>query len=440
MMARIVAIVGAGPAGFYAAEALLANDAIRVDMFDRLPTPFGLVRAGIAPDHPRTKQVARAFERTGCNPKFRYFGNIHVGEDISVADLKLHYDAVLLSHGAAADRKLAIDGENLPGCHSATEIVGWYNGHPDYADLAVDLSVSDAVIIGNGNVAADICRILLTNPDHLASTDIAAHALRSLRMSRVRSVHIVGRRGPEDCKFTSPELKELGSIAEVRPMVSRPDSLKNTSAMTEVQRRNLSLLRSFAQQDRSAKRSVIFHFNLRPRQVVGSGVVAGIQFENVVSGEAEAIECGMLVKSVGNHGTPIDGLPFDGTRLIIRNENGRVCDDSGILAGYYVAGWAKRGASGTVGTNRTDSQETCRALIADLPQLPFRSREPAELLQRVRRDGVKISSYNDWLRIDSAEIAAGQSSKPREKFVRVDDMLECARDRDNIRLDARFLV
>jgi ferredoxin--NADP+ reductase len=395
-------------------------------MFDRLPTPFGLVRAGIAPDHQKTKQVIRAFERIAMNPRFRFFGNVEVGNHISIGKLQDCYDAVVLAVGAASDRKLGVQGEVLPGSLPATEFVGWYNGHPDFADMRPDLSAEVAVIVGLGNVTADLCRVLLGPMEDFARTDMAEHAIERLRASRIKTVHVVGRKGPADARFTNPELREVGRIADLRIDVD-PTDIDSVDRLTvsENARRNLETFAAFASTPRSAKKRLIFHFHKNPTRILGSERVEAIELVDSRTSRTETIECGFVLRSVGNQGRPFEGVPFDASRCVVANEGGRVVRAGTAVAGLYVTGWAKRGPSGTVGTNRADSQETCRALLSDLGDRQPKSAATAdELLRQLEGAGSIVTSYADWIEIDRLEIARGNEIKPREKLVKIADMIE----------------
>lgn len=442
-----VAIVGSGPSGFYAAEALLkSGKAVEIGMFDRLPTPFGLVRGGVAPDHPKIKSVTKVYEKIAGNAGFSFFGNVCIGRDISLEDLREQYDAVLLACGAETDNRLGIPGEDLPGSHTATEFVGWYNGHPDYRDRVFDLSVESAVVVGQGNVAMDVARILAKTADELRDTDIAAHALEALAASRVRDIHLVGRRGPAQAKFTPPELKELGELSDCDVIVD-PASLElNPASEIELaspdsqhHQKNMALLRAFAGRAPQGKsRRCHFHFLRAPAALEGSTRLerfrvertwlSGEPFEQRAagSGEFDRISCGILFRSVGYRGVPVPGAPFDERRGVIPNTAGRVSRDGSPELGLYVAGWIKRGPSGVIGTNKPDSQETVEAIIADMGALQSRpvSAGAAGVQRLLDEKGLRPVSFDEWRQIDAAEIARGkESGKPREKFTRIQEML-----------------
>jgi ferredoxin--NADP+ reductase len=427
-MVRFVAIVGSGPAGFYGAEELLRHVNVSVDMIDRLPTPFGLVRAGIAPDHQKTKLVVRSFERTAAHPRFRFFGNLEIGRVASVEELLRFYDAVIFAHGAAAGRRLGIPGEDKRGVFSAHQFVGWYNGHPDFA--ALDVHVPEEVVVaGNGNVAADVARVLLMPIKDLEKTDIARHALQAIRGSAARRVHLAGRKGPADGRFTSPELKELINLLGVDVRIAGGAEVFrgiDRASLSDNARKNLDLLHAAMERPQlGSGRSLIFHFHAAPTLVEGAASVQGVALRRA-DHSTTRLSCGLFVTCIGNVGLPFGGLPFHEQAGTVRNSRGRVEDEQGAIPGLYVTGWAKRGAAGTVGTNRADSQETCAALVSDLPGLPMRCGPPDHFYVNLRSRGCRIVSYGDWLRIDESEVRAGGGAKPREKYVHVEAMLHAA--------------
>ncbi|MDD9985373.1 MAG: FAD-dependent oxidoreductase [Spirochaetaceae bacterium] len=445
---RRVAIVGSGPSGFYAAEALLKDERnLQVDIIDRLPTPFGLVRGGVAPDHQKIKNVIRIYERTAGNDRCSFIGNVMVGRDVSVADLQRFYDAVVFTCGAETDRTLNIPGIDLAGSHTATAFVGWYNGHPDYRDLSFDLSAEAAVVIGQGNVAVDVTRILAKTVDELAGTDIAAHALEALAESKVREVHMVGRRGPVQAAFTSKEIRELGELGhcalhfndqadfDLGPCCQAElDQAGNTDAQRNW--KALGELREEGPASGCSKRIVV-HFFRSPKELAGNGRVQRLTLEkNRLAGEAgdqwaegtgETVEmdCGLFFRSVGYRGVPIEGLPFDDRRGVFPNQGGRITADGAVAPGLYAAGWIKRGPSGVIGTNKPDSTETAKNLLADLDGLAGCAvPDTGALLAQLRDGGVRPISYEDWRAIDAAEVARGAAAgKPREKFTRIEEML-----------------
>jgi ferredoxin/flavodoxin---NADP+ reductase len=441
-----VAIVGSGPSGFYAAEALFkAGAVIDVDMFDRLPTPFGLVRGGVAPDHHKIKGVTRIYDRIASNERFRFMGNVTVGEDITIPDMRNYYDAILFAYGAETDRRLGIPGEDTPGSHTATEFVGWYNGHPDYRDRAFDLSQEVAVVIGQGNVAMDVTRILAKTVDELRETDIAQHALDALAESNVKEIHLIGRRGPVQAKFTPPEIREIGELADCDPIVDPADLELGSSCQAELDdqvgkpaEKNFEILQRFAATEpRGKSRRCVIQFYRSPIEIQGDGHVQrlvlsknrleGEPFKQraIGTGETTTMPCGLVFRSVGYHGVGIPDVPFDEASGVIPNEAGRVMLDDETAVGLYVAGWIKRGPSGVIGTNKPDSQETVGAILSDyltLPQAPERDSDAVVALLNTR--GVRVVSYDDWRAIDAAEIKRGEAvGKPREKFTRTSEML-----------------
>jgi ferredoxin--NADP+ reductase len=451
-----VAIVGSGPAGFYAAEHLLKRDdvAVEVDMIDRLPTPFGLVRAGVAPDHPKIKSVIRVYEKTAAREEFRFFGNVEVGRDVSVAELSERYHAVLYAYGTSTDRQLGIPGEELPGSHAATEFVAWYNAHPDFADREFDLSCERAVVIGNGNVAADVARMLALPRDELELTDTADHAIEALAEASVREIVVLGRRGPAQAAFTNPEVRELGEMTDADVIVDPADvdldpvsrEFVDSEECDPTNRRNVEIFTGFAEREPEGKpKRIVLRFLRSPVEIKGEGRVESIVLAvNELyrddsgairardTGEREEIECGLILRSIGYAGVPLEGLPFDERRATIANEGGRVVDPGSgdQVPGQYVVGWIKRGPSGVIGTNKKDAQETVDNIFADLEadRVPEReAAEPAieELLAERRPDAV---SYTGWQAIDEAEQERGRPhGRPRVKFCSIQEMVEASR-------------
>jgi ferredoxin/flavodoxin---NADP+ reductase len=441
-----VAIIGSGPSGFYAAEELLqSGQAVEVTMIERLPVPYGLVRSGVAPDHPKLKRPVLVYDRIARSPGFHFFGNVCVDRDLSVSDLLETHHAVILACGAAADRKLGIPGENLPGSHSASEFVGWYNGHPDYRSCTFDLAQEVAVIIGQGNVALDVARILAKPVDYLRHTDIAEHALEALAGSRIREIHIVGRRGPAQAKFTSQELSEFGAIAECAAVV-HPDDLSLSAScrieaannMNRNTAKNLEIFRRFAVSGMvHARRRCYFHFFRNPKRVLGDRRVEGVRFAAsklagepfqqtaVDTEEFVDVPCGLVFRSIGYHGVPINGLPFDDARGTVSHRDGRLIEGGASLYGLYATGWIKRGPTGIIGTNRADSVATVATLLSDLSSLDTRPKSgSAGLAARLATRGRRYITYEEWLRIDETEVRNGQpKGKPREKITRVEAML-----------------
>lgn len=444
-----VAVVGSGPSGFYAAEALLKTGlAVRVDMFERLPAPFGLVRYGVAPDHPKLKEPILVYQRIARLPHFTLLANVSVGRDVSVQELRANYHAVVFTCGAQSDRHLGVPGEELPGSHTATEFVAWYNGHPDCREHSFDLSQEVVAVIGQGNVTTDLCRMLGKSVDELRTTDIAAHALDGLAASRVREIHVIGRRGPAQAKFTNKELRELGELANCDVVVDPQDLELNAASLAEIEAKtnyvsakNVEIFRQFASRPTSGKpRRLVFHFLKSPAALAGRrrleqvklarNRLEGEPFQQVSreTGETETLACGLLFRSIGYSGAPIPGVPFDAKRGVFANQDGRIVDGAGIpIPGLYAAGWIKRGPTGIIGTNRADAVSTVKALLADVPRLGAEQKAGGEGLRPLlAARGVHAVSFDDWTKIDVAEVARGQpNGKPREKFVDVVEMLRC---------------
>lgn len=441
-----VAVVGAGPAGFYTTEALLRSDRkVVVDLIDRLPTPYGLVRAGVAPDHQKLKAAIRVYEKIAQRPGFAFVGNVSVGRDVSVEELGRFYDAIVFSYGAETDKRLGIPGEDLPGSHTATAFVGWYNAHPDYRDRAFDFSAEVAVVIGQGNVAMDVSRILAKTVDELKATDIADYALDALSRSRVREIHLVGRRGPAQAKFTPPEIREIGELADCDPVVQPEDLELNPESEAELAdpenrhaRDNVQILREFAGRGAPTKRRRYFVRNFEsPKEILGHGRVerivlektalSGAAFQQSAKGTGERVEvaCGLVFRSIGYNGIAMPGVPFDPRAGVIPSVAGRVVADGAPVAGLYAAGWIKRGPTGVIGTNKPDGYETAESLLADAAGLrPCPEPDTAALLELVRSRGVRAVSFDDWRRVDAAEVARGKpKGKPREKLATVAEML-----------------
>lgn len=455
-----IAVVGSGPAGFYAAEALLQSGLqIRVDMIERLPVPFGLVRHGVAPDHQRLKVVTTLFEKIAGDERFSFIGNLHLGRDIDISELRDVYDAVIIATGALSDRPLGIDGEDLQGSVSATEFVGWYNGHPDFRDKQFDLSHPNAVIVGNGNVALDVCRILSKSVEELRKSDICEHALDALATSKVENIYLVGRRGPAQAKFTTKELREFGELTEADPVVDPVDLELNEASIAELAgpdasgaAKNVQMFTAFAQAAGEQKpKKIHFRFLLSPREIQGAGKVEAVNFDKVrlvgeafsqgvePTGETVNIPSGLLVRSVGYRGTPIPGIPFDPRSGTIPNKDGRVRDDDGaIVPRLYVAGWIKRGPSGVIGTNRACGVDTANALLADLAWAGHNTGDREitnrdRFLRSLRKRPSKLVDFDGWRRIDALEKAAGAASgKPREKMTRVQAMLDASSDESHL--------
>ncbi len=451
-----VAIVGSGPSGFYAAGHLLSakERAVEVDMFDSLPTPFGLVRAGVAPDHPKIKSVTRVYEKTAAKEGFRFFGNVTVGKDISHAELKERYHAVIYAVGAQTDRHMGIPGEDLPGSWAATEFVAWYNGHPDFRDLEFDLSCKRAAVIGNGNVAMDVARMLVLPREELEVTDTADHAIEVMASSGIEEVVIIGRRGPAQAAFTNPELLELGELTDADVIVDPEDVELDSHSARSIEgegeitpRKNVEILTRYSQLEPSGKsKRVVLRFLRSPVEIKGAGKVEAIELvrnelEHGSDGrlraqathDHETLECGLVFRSIGYRGVPVEGLPFDEWKGTIPNEEGRVIDphEQHSIPGEYVVGWIKRGPSGVIGTNKRDAQETVDHVLEDLDEnrLPEPAvGDPAEVEALVAERQPDLVTYSGWELIDAAEKAAGEpQGRPRVKFTRVEEMLDAAR-------------
>ncbi|HEY5293844.1 MAG TPA: FAD-dependent oxidoreductase [Gaiellaceae bacterium] len=448
MSALRVAIVGSGPAGFYAADALLRSEepSVEVDMIDRLPTPWGLVRLGVAPDHENIKAVSRAFEKTAARPGFRFFGNVEVGRDVSHAELVAAYDAVVYSVGAQTDRRLGIDGEDLPGSWPATAFVAWYNGHPDFQELEFDLTHERAVVIGNGNVAVDCVRMLALTAEELATTDTTREAIDGIVGSGLKEIVMLGRRGPVQAAFTPPEVKELGELAGADVIVDPADldldeaSERELAADQQRAGRNLDLLREYAQREPEGKpRRLVLRFLSSPVAIVGAERVEGIEVvrnelveENgrIVArptGETEVIPCGLVLRSVGYKGVPLPGVPFDEQRGTMPNEGGRIQGAERT----YCAGWIKRGPSGVIGTNKKDATETIEVLLADARAGRLTRAGDGPLLEDVLTErGVDFVEYAGWQAIDAAERSAGEPlGRPRVKLHTWDKLLHTGKRR-----------
>ena len=489
-------MIGSGPAGFYAAGHLLKDGVgghsidFEVDMLERLPTPWGLVRSGVAPDHPKIKSVTRIYEKTAAHPRFRFFGNVAFGEHVSREELLSHYHAIVYATGTPVDRPLGIPGEDLPGSHAATEFVGWYNGHPDHTDLEVDLRAAErAVVIGNGNVAIDVARMLVLAPSELAPTDTADHALEVLAQSRVSEVVIVGRRGPAQAAFTNPELLELGELADADVIVdpaelSRALAVHDAGAEENITaRRNVEILRSYAERPPAGRaKRIVLRFLLSPVallpgdsdhlaavELVRNELVADQtdpahpQLRAHATGARETIAAGLVFRAIGYRGVPLPGVPLDARRGVIPNDGGRVLGAAGgenesdggrgkgeggdgtgahsradeRLRGEYVVGWIKRGPSGVIGTNKKDAQETVDAILADAlpggeglnaPENP--DGDAVEQLLRARQPA--LVTYDGWASIDRHERSLGESTgRPRVKLTRIEQMLRVAGEDDD---------
>jgi len=447
-----VAIIGAGPAGFYAAESLLKQPGlvVSIDFINRFPTPFGLVREGVAPDHQSIKAVTRIYDRIAADPRVRYFGNVTFGVDVTHDDIKPLYDQIIYAVGAQTDRRMNIPGEDLTGSYPATAFVGWYNGHPSYRDLQFDLSQERVVVVGNGNVAMDVTRILVTDPDELAKTDIADYAIAALRASKVREVVMLGRRGPAQAAFTNAELKEFGELADVQVTIEPADldlDPDSAAALTndKIATKNVELMRAYAERtDWAGSKTIRMRFLASPVEIIGAdGRVASVKIERnrlvpdgtgglraKGTGVFETVDASMVLRSVGYRGVPLKGVPFDEASFTITNIAGRVVHSTSgdPIDGEYVVGWAKRGPSGVIGTNKPDAVSTVAAMVEDLPSLAGiadTERDPAKLEALLRERKPDFVTYADWKKLDAYELARGaEQGRPRVKVTRVADMLE----------------
>jgi ferredoxin--NADP+ reductase len=432
-----VAIVGSGPAGFYAAGALLGGERpAEVDLIERLPTPWGLVRLGVAPDHPKIKSVSRAFERIADQPGFRFLGNVEIGRDLQHGDLLEFYDAVVYAVGAQSDRRMGIPGEDLPGSWPATEFVAWYNGHPDHQHLEFDLSGERAVVIGNGNVAVDVARMLALTPEELAPTDTTDEAIEAIGNSGIREIVMVGRRGPVQAAFTNPELLELGELAGADVIVD-PADLEGAVPDDTNSERNLEVLREYAQRTPEGKpKRLVLRFLLSPVELSGDGRVERIELVRnrlepddrgtlraVATDERETLETGLVFRSVGYRGVPLPGVPFDEDAGTIPNDRGRV------EPGLYVTGWIKRGPSGVIGTNKKDATETVELLLEDdaAGRLPSVGKTAEDVDRLLDERGSRRVVYSGWSAIDRHERTSGEPhGRPRVKLCTWDELLAAA--------------
>ena len=428
---RHVAVIGSGPAGYYSAEALQKHHGpdVMIDMIDRMPVPYGLIRFGVAPDHQSIKAVSKRYEKVALSDNVRFCGNVSVGRDVSIPELLELYDAVILATGAPDDRTLEIEGGDLPGVVGSAAFVGWYNGHPDFVDLAPPLDVAAAAVIGNGNVALDVARILSKTRAEFAASDIAAHALDALEGSAIRDIHVLGRRGPHQIAMTPKELGELGHLEDAAPQVDASDFPPelDDALLEPGQRKSVTLLRDFRTLEPGAKRKTIhFDFFAKPVRIEGDGKVERLIVEAtrldeanqaVGTGELYAIECGLVVSCIGYKTPPIEGVPYEADRGRFANSDGR------IAQGLYCVGWARRGPSGTIGTNRPDGYAIADLIAADFGTSVSRKTGRAGLEELLERRGVAIVTFRDWQKIEAAEAARARDGSPREKFTHVSEML-----------------
>jgi ferredoxin--NADP+ reductase len=439
---RRAAVVGSGPAGFYAADFLL-KAGLAVDLYERLPAPFGLVRYGVAPDHQTIKRVTAAFDKTAKQALFRLRANVEVGKDIAVEELRRAYHAVVLAYGASSDRRLGVPGEDLAGSHAATAFVAWYNSHPEHKNDRYDLTTERAVVVGMGNVALDVARILVRRPEELAPTDIAEHALAALRESRVREVVLLGRRGPAEAAFDQGELADIVALAGVEVVVEGDVHFEVPAGAEAAARKNVEYLATLPRVPTAgAERRVRLRFLSSPVELLGEGGrVKTLVFEDNElvesngrvsargTGKKHELTTGLVVRSIGYQGLPMPGMPFDAKRGVIPNETGRVlAPDCAPAAGLYVTGWIKRGPSGLIGTNKACAKETVDNALADLEGLPEPSATPDALDKTLAERGIEVVDYDAWRAIDAAEAARGAArSKVRDKFTSVEEMLAARR-------------
>ncbi|MGQ0660014.1 FAD-dependent oxidoreductase [Sphingosinicella sp.] len=431
---RHVAIIGSGPAGYYSAEALqkALGDEVRIDIVDRMPVPYGLIRFGVAPDHQSIKAVYRRYEKVALSDNVRFVGNVLVGRDISIPELIELYDAVILATGAPHDRPLDIPGGDLPGVIGSAAFVGWYNGHPEFADLAPPLDVSAAAVIGNGNVALDVARILSKTPAEFAGSDIVGHAFSALGDSAIRDIHVLGRRGPHQIAMTPKELGELGHLESAVPKVDPADfpPEMDDALLEPGQRKSVTHLRGFAALDAAKTKTIHFDFFAMPLRIEGEGRVERIVVEKTAldakgaaagTGETYEIPCGMVITCIGYQTPPIEGVPYEESR-------GRFANSEGVIGdGLYCVGWARRGPTGTIGTNRPDGYEVADKIAADFGGTGGRKDGRTGLDRLLESRNVDIVTFRDWQRIEAAEAARAREGSPREKFILIEEMLGARR-------------
>jgi ferredoxin--NADP+ reductase len=449
-----VAIVGSGPTGFYTAEHLFKQKdvVVEVDMYERLPTPFGLVRGGVAPDHQKIKSVTKAYDRIAANPRFRYYGNVEFGSDVTLADLKRHYHQIVFTVGAQIDRTMGIPGEDLPRSHAATEFVAWYNGHPDYRDRVFDLSQEAVAVVGVGNVAVDVCRILCRSPEELAKTDLADYALDALASSKVKTVYMLGRRGPAQAAFSNPEIKELGEMEIADIQVPKADATVDEASKKHLEAnpdastdRKVEILQQYASEKRSGKpKKLILRFCVSPVELI-PGEDGGVARVKLVHNELylnekgtirprpteqfEEISAGLVFRSVGYRGVALPDVPFREDWGVIPNEKGRVEESPGgkTVDGLYCGGWIKRGPTGVIGTNKPDALETVEAMMEDLKKgvhLAPGAPSVASAEKMVREKQPSVVDYSDWKKLDALEVERAKGTeRPRLKFTTVKEML-----------------
>ena len=430
MQMRHVAIVGSGPAGFYAAEALqkaLGEDGA-IDMIDRLPVPYGLIRFGVAPDHQSIKAVSKRYEKVALTPGVRFVGNVEIGRNVSIEELSTLYDAVILATGAPHDRRLGIPGDGLPGVIGSAAFVGWYNGHPQFADLDPPLGAASAAVIGNGNVALDVARILSKTPHEFVGSDIVAHAFEALGNSAIRDIHVLGRRGPHQIQMTPKELGELGHLENAAPKVDLADfpPAEEDGALDPGLRKSVTHLRDFGSLPEGKAKTIHFDFFAKPVAIEGDGRAERVIVERtrldeggraVGTGETYEVPAGLVVSCIGYQTSPIAGVAFD-------EGNGRFANEGGHIGGnLYAVGWARRGPTGTIGTNRPDGYEVADKIVAALAGAGAERAGGVGLDRLIAERGARQVSFEEWRRIEAAETGRARAGSPREKFVTVDDML-----------------
>ncbi|MCB9436354.1 MAG: FAD-dependent oxidoreductase [Anaerolineales bacterium] len=453
-----VAIIGSGPSGFYAAEALFKSDlTVEVDMYDRLPTPYGLVRGGVAPDHQKIKSVTKVYDKIAENPNFRFYGNVDIGNDLSHDDLLNHYHQIIYAVGAQTDRRLDIPGEDLSGSHAATEFVAWYNGHPDYRELEFDLSQEAAIVVGVGNVAMDVARILARSHAELMETDIADYALEALNKSNIKKIYILGRRGPAQAAFTNPEIKELGEMEDaeiiVDPSEVALDELSQeylANANDRAATRNVEIMTKYSEREpnTSKPKQIILRFLASPVEVIGTDRVEAVKIvKNELykdnrgglrpraTDQFETISAGLIFRSVGYRGVALAGVPFREDWGTIPNEMGRiiVLETKETVLGEYAVGWIKRGPSGIIGTNKPDSVETVQAMLEDAKAgkvLSPTSSKAEDVEGLLKSRNIQYVTYADWHILDQLERERGaEVGRMRLKFTRIEDMLTALAER-----------
>ncbi|MBT5571858.1 MAG: FAD-dependent oxidoreductase [Alphaproteobacteria bacterium] len=425
-----VAVIGSGPSGFYTVDALRKGEKdVQVDIIDRLPTPFGLIRGGVAPDHQTTKKVARVYEKSALADGVAYYGNVEVGRDVSIEELKDMYDAIVLAVGAPRDRKLGIPGEDKTGVFGSADFVGWYNGHPDFTNLSPDLDTSTVVVIGNGNVAVDAARVLVKTDEEMTETDLADHASDAIQASPITDVYMVGRRGPIEAKFTNVELREMGKLDNCVPVIDAsqlPDTVEGewSDRDLRLKERNLATMKEFPDVDPAGKdKRVHFSFYSKPVEILGGDKVEGIRMENtkvengrsVGTGEFFDIECGLVIPAIGYLSDPFPGVPFDADNGIVVHDEGRVGDN------IYAVGWIKRGPTGVIGSNKPDGDIAATQIFEDVSEGSKPGRDALDALLRERN--VRVVTYQDWQTIDAAEVSGAKPGAPRRKFVTIDAMV-----------------